>query len=139
MYRKKGILKNFVNFTGINLRWSHFLIKLHFWGSATLLKNTPTQMIPREICEIFKKNYFEKHLWTTASKLYLKRDSNTDVFLWILWIIKEHLFCRASFSRYYQNFTFLTILWFTKSVMWWWVLEHETRCIFEYIFWTTVH
>ena len=52
-------------------------------------------MISREICEIFKKNYFEKHLWTTASKLYLKRDSNTDVFLWILWIIKEHLFCRA--------------------------------------------
>ena len=32
----------------------------------------------------------------SASKLYLKRDSNTGVFPWILWIIQEHLFCRGS-------------------------------------------
>ena len=35
-------------------------------------------------------------------------------------------------SQDIQVFVVLTIPWFTKSV-------HETRCIFEYIFWTTTH
>ena len=38
-------------------------------------------------------------------------------------------------SQDIQVFVFLVILWFSKSVMSWWVLVHETRCIFEYIFW----
>ena len=36
-----------------------------------------------------------------------------------------------------QVFVFLTIPWFTKSMTSRWVLVHKTRCIFEYIFWTT--
>ena len=44
----------------------------------------------------FKNNYFEEHLWHAASKSYLKWDSNTVDFLWILWIIQEHLFSRGS-------------------------------------------
>ena len=51
---------------------SLFLIKLKFWGPATLLKKTPTQVLSCEICEIFNNNYFEEHLWTTASKLIWK-------------------------------------------------------------------
>ena len=37
-------------------------------------------------CEIYKlfKNDFEEHLWTSASKHYLKRNSNSGAFLWIL-------------------------------------------------------
>ena len=31
-----------------------------------------------------KRVYFEEHLWMSASKLYLKRDYNTGVFLWTL-------------------------------------------------------
>ena len=42
-------------------------------------------------------------------------------------------------SQDIQVFVFLTIPWFTKSVTSRWVLVHETRCIFEYIFWTTNH
>ena len=42
-------------------------------------------------------------------------------------------------SRDSQVFVFLTIPWFSKSVTSWWVLVHETGCIFEYIFWTTSH
>ena len=42
------------------------------------------------------------------------------------------------YSRDIQVF-FLTIPWFTKSVTAWWVLVHETGCIFEYTFWTTTH
>ena len=36
-----------------------------------------------------------------------------------------------------QVFVFLTIPRFTKSVTSQWALVHETRCIYEYIFWTT--
>ena len=36
-------------------------------------------------------------------------------------------------------FSFLTIPWFTKSVTSWWVIVHETGCIYEYKFWTTTH
>ena len=38
-----------------------------------------------------------------------------------------------------QVFVFLAILWFSKSVTPRWVLLHDTRCIFEYMFWTTNH
>ena len=42
-------------------------------------------------------------------------------------------------SQDMQVFLFLTIPWFIKLVTSWWVLLHETGCIFEYIFWTTTH
>ena len=74
--------------------WSPFLIKLQGWVSATLLKKTP--VLSCEIYKPFKNNYFEEHLWTSAFKDYLNRDSNTGAFLWILWIIQEHLFSRGS-------------------------------------------
>ena len=55
--------------------------------------------------------------------------------------IKNFLFRRKNMfrSQDIQVFVFLTIPWFTKSVTSRWVLVHETRCIFEYIFWTTTH
>ena len=92
---KQCALKNFENFTGKNLCWSLFLIKFQFWGPVTLLKKTPTELLSYEISKLFKSNYFEEHLWMSSSKLYLKRDSNIGVFLWILWINQEHLFCRG--------------------------------------------
>ena len=95
---KQGALKTFVNFTGNNLCWSLFLIKLQFWGSTTLLKKTPTQVVSSEIC-----NYFEEHLWMSTSYLSLKEDCNIGVFLWILWIIKEHIFCRWSTNGWFWN------------------------------------
>ena len=42
-------------------------------------------------------------------------------------------------SQDIQVFVFLTIPWFTKSVTSRLVLVLETRCIFQYIFWTTNH
>ena len=33
----------------------------------------------------------------------LKRDSNTGFFLWILWIIQEHLFCIESMNGWFLN------------------------------------
>ena len=54
---------------------------------------------------------------------------------------EAQIFCRKIMfcSQDIQVFVFLTIPWFTKSVKSWWVLVHETRCIFECIFWTTTH
>ena len=54
-------------------------------------------MLSCEICKLseftnFQNNYFEEDLRLSASKFYLKRDSNTGVFLWILWIIQETYF-----------------------------------------------
>ena len=39
-------------------------------------------------------HYFEEHLRMSTCQLYLKRDPNIDVFVWILWIIQEHLFLK---------------------------------------------
>ena len=103
MFLKIAICKKLVNYTGKPLYWSLFLIMLQFWGPETLLKKTQAEVFPFEICKIFKNNCFEEHLWTTVSKFSLKRNSNTGVFLWILWIIQEHLFCRASTSYWFWN------------------------------------
>ena len=67
---------------------SLFLIKLQFWGSATLLKKTPTQVLSCEICKIFKSNHFEKHRAQTLEE----RDSSTGIFLWILCNFLESFF-----------------------------------------------
>ena len=50
-------------------------------------------------------------------------------------------FCRKIMfrSQDIHLFVFLTIPWFTESVTPRWALVHETRYIFEYIFWTTAH
>ena len=46
---------------------------------------------------------------------------------------------RGKFMFHSQDSVFKTIQWFAKSVTSWWVLVHETGCIFEYIFWNTTH
>ena len=66
---KKGIFKNFANFTGKYQCWGLFLIKLQerlqfYW------KETPILVFSYEICEISKNIYFEEHLQTTASEVY---------------------------------------------------------------------
>ena len=82
-------------------RKSLFLIKLQLWEPSTLFKKAPTQVFSCEIWIPFKNNYFEEHLWTSASKLYSKRDSNTVFSPWILWISQEHLFCRRSLNGWF--------------------------------------
>ena len=62
MFFKIGVLKDFTNFTGKQLHWSLFLIKLQAFKAGALLKRdsmeisieTPTQVFSCEICEIFK-------------------------------------------------------------------------------------
>ena len=54
---KKGIPKNFANFTGKHMYWSLFLT----------LKEIPIQVFLCEICQIFKNKSFEEHLSTIVS------------------------------------------------------------------------
>ena len=100
---KIDVFEQFTKFTGKSQCWSVFLFKLQFWGTATLLRKTPTQKLSSEIPKIFNNNYFEEHLQTSTSKPYLKIDSNTGVFLWILWIIQEQLFCKGSTNDLFRN------------------------------------
>ena len=100
---KQGLLKNFANFTGKNHCKSLFVIKLQFRWPATFLKKILTQVLSCEIYKLFKNNYFEEHLWMSASKFYLEKDYNTSMFLWILGIIQEHLFCRGPTNGWFWN------------------------------------
>ena len=93
LHRKKPVLESFREL---------------FRGPATLLKKTSTQVLPCEIWKLleftnFQKNYFEENLGMSAPKVYLKRDSNTWVFPWILLIIQEHLLCRGSPNGWFWN------------------------------------
>ena len=63
----KDVLKNFANFTGKHLCWSLFN-KVTYLKACNFIKKTPTQVFSCEIREIFKNNYFEEHLRTTASE-----------------------------------------------------------------------
>ena len=64
VFCKKGVLKNFANFTGKYLCWSLFFNKAAVLQPASFLKETPTQVLSCEVCETFKN---EEHLQTTAS------------------------------------------------------------------------
>ena len=61
---KIGVLTNFVNFTGKHLCLSLFLIKLPEGSEGLQLyqKETLTQVLSCEICEIFKNTFFTEHL-----------------------------------------------------------------------------
>ena len=102
MFCKKGILKNFVNFTEKHLRCNHLLTKLHFWGFETLLKKIPRQIVPVKFAKVLRTTIL-KNICEGMFLNFLKRDFNTDVFLSILRIIQEHLFCIGSTNGWFRN------------------------------------
>ena len=60
---KKGVLKNFANFTEKHLCWSLILIEF--------VKVRLQRGFSCEVCEIVKNTYFGEHLRTTASEFCL--------------------------------------------------------------------
>ena len=65
VFCKKGNLKKFANFTGKQLCWDLFSVKLQTFSPATKLKKTPAQVFSYNIFEIFKniyKNIYERLL-----------------------------------------------------------------------------
>ena len=90
---KNGVLKNFVNFTGIYLYWSLFLIKLQ------------TQVFSREHCEIFRNTYYQVHLRTTAS-VFLKSKLHIIYILTENFIFSFRIYKIFSYLLSFANFNF---------------------------------
>ena len=65
VFCKKGVRKNFANFTGKHV-WES-LLNQDVFRPATLLKESQTKAFYCEICEIFKNIYFEQYMRTTES------------------------------------------------------------------------
>ena len=74
MFCEKGVCKNFPDFTGKQLRWSLFVVKLQTLSGMQIYqsKKRLQHRFLCEICEIFKNTYFEKPLRMTASKLLFR-------------------------------------------------------------------
>ena len=60
MFLKVGVLKNFANFTGKQLRWYFFLIKLKALSPATLLKDCDTGVFLWNLWS-FKEYIFQQY------------------------------------------------------------------------------
>ena len=104
----KGVLKNFTKFSEKHLCQSLLFNKVAGLRTASLLKKTLAQVFSCEFWEIFKNNYFEKHLRMVASdiftiliehKPYSKLFNNTVIrdvaMVWLCLL--------ACFSCYYTN------------------------------------
>ena len=87
MFFKIGVLKNFSIFTGKHSCWSRFVIKLKAFRSATLLKETPTQVFSYEYCKIFKNNLFYRIPMVAASL------TTRNIMLWLSPISPFHVTC----------------------------------------------
>ena len=72
---KKGVLKNFANFTGKHLCWSLFLKKF-----------IPSQVFSCDTCEMFKNAYFEEHLLTTAFEVRIFKKRMSTKLSWIIYL-----------------------------------------------------
>ena len=65
VFNKKGVLRNFVKFTGKHLCQSLFLNKVEVL--CNFIKETLAQVFSRGFCEISKNTFFTEQLWTPAS------------------------------------------------------------------------
>ena len=79
---------------------------------------------------------FTKQQWKLQFNGYLRYKTITSQSVSSKAQVKNFLYRRKVFfrSQDMQVFVFLTIPRSTKSVTSWWVLVHEKRCIFDYIF-----
>ena len=102
----------------------------------------PKFPIVPEKCIIYRPLKHQKKAKNSYSKDYLHYKTITSQNVSSEAQVKNFfLLCRKVmfYSQDIQVFVFLTIPWFIKSMTSWWVLVHETGCVFEYIFWTTTH
>ena len=89
VFCKKGVLKNFANFTEKHLRQRPFDNKVACWG---LKKETVGHVFSSEFCEIFKNNFFYKTSLVAASGTRNLSDRRSWLLL-LFWIktLKRHL------------------------------------------------
>ena len=100
MFHRKGVLKNFVNFTGKHVCQS-LSCRREAWNF--IKKEALAQLLSCEICEIYKSTFFIQHLRTTASDTKPTSTIATTEFLSKIRnrkkISNEHFkFCEAKIS-----------------------------------------
>ena len=64
---KKGVLRNFLKFTGKHLCQSLFFNKVAGSACNFIKKETLAQLFSCEFYEISKNPFFTEHVWATAS------------------------------------------------------------------------
>ena len=122
---RKGVLRNFVKFTGKQMCQACNFIK----------KKTLAQVFPCEFCETSKSTFFTEHLWATASdspqskiliryflEPVVRRCSTRWMFLEISQSCQENTFVKVVFSIKFQasqlhwkrNFGTRISLWFLR-------------------------
>ena len=121
---KKGVHKNFGNFTRKHLSWILFLIKLQVFRPATLLKRNSNTGVLLWNLQIFKNVYFEEYLWASASvvssswhlcwNLFIKLQAWRPAIL--LKTDSQHVFS-CEICRLFKDTYFEENLWMTASVV----------------------
>ena len=71
MFSKIGVLNNFAKFKVEYLLEVSFLNRAAGLSPVILLKETPTQVFPCELCEIFKNTFFYRTLAVAVSIIIL--------------------------------------------------------------------
>ena len=116
VFYKKGVLKNFLKFTGKQLYGSHFLITLQDFSVQLYLKKE-TLVVFCEFCKVFKNMFYIENLRTTASALPLC----------LYWRMLFGNFCMFVFFRIvggrkgvdvlctYISLPFTVVLWFSNT------------------------
>ena len=73
-----------------------------FQTQSLNIQNQPPEMFCQKKVFLKSSNFLGKHLKAWSPATLFKRDSNTSVFLWLLWNFWEHLFWRGSVNDYSQ-------------------------------------
>ena len=68
MFHKLGVLKNFAEFSGKHLYWSHFLMHLQAWDQQPHDKMTPAMMFSGEFIEILRTHFLQNISWLETFK-----------------------------------------------------------------------
>ena len=75
VFYKKAVLKISAIFTGKNLHWNLFLIKLKRLQHS--LKATPTEVSSCEYCRIFKNSFFIDNFWWLLLNVFTESQKET--------------------------------------------------------------
>ena len=93
---KKVVLNNFVIFTGKTPALESFFNKVAI-RTAILLKRVSSKVFSCEYCKTFKKNYFDEHLRSAATVIFLfsrtpKKGCITIFYLSLLFVLICYIF-----------------------------------------------
>ena len=134
VFCKKGVLKNFSNFTGKHLCRSLFLIKLDAFRATILFKRDSTTGVFQQNLQNFRNTYLEEHLCTTASECSynggkILRNTSTSCEDCFLGAVKSDKKKKNVFYHWYETWNHLVVggfgvFWVVVGGFgWFWVVK----------------